>query len=195
MLRKTLEGWSKRAGLGNSVQTAVDPVMIPPVEDFDPPTPIGAGTAATTPGGLYWEKSDLRVVLVLRDRRRENDPITASVRTPSERPTRRSLVASGLITTAGAALLIGWVWALPAAAIWALAMVVGRPWTTRVIGLAGATIVVGAGLIVTFVVRTDNPFPDAGWPLRFEWLHGWTLLGVILVVGASLAAPGRERSG
>jgi len=50
-------------------------------------------------------------------------------------------------------------------------------------------------LIVTLVVRTDNPFPDAGWPLRFEWLHGWTLLGVILVVGASLAVPGRERNG
>jgi len=135
------------------------------------------------------------LVLVLRDRRREDDPIAAHVRTPSERPTRRALVASGTITAAGAAVLIGWVWALPVAAIWALAMVVGRRRATRVIGLTGAMLIVGVGLIVTLVVRTDNPFPDAGWPPRFEWLHGWTLLGVILVVGASLAVPGRERNG
>ena len=52
-----------------------------------------------------------------------------------------------------------------------------------------------AGLIVTYVVRTESPFPGAGWPLRFEWLHGWTLLGVVLLVGASLPTPGRERDG
>ena len=135
------------------------------------------------------------LVLVLRDRRRAGDPIAAHVRTPSERPGRRALISSGAITVAGAAVLIGWVWALPVAAIWALAIAVGRRRATRVIGVTGAAVIVGAGLIVTYVVRTDNPVPDAGWPLCFEWLHGWTLLGVILVVGASLVAPGRERTG
>ena len=135
------------------------------------------------------------LVLALRDRRREGDPFAARFRTPSERPTRHTLVVSGSITAAAAAVLIGWVWALPVAAIWVLAMVVA-PWrATRVIGITGAALIVGVGLIVTFVVRSDNPFPGAGWPLRFEWLHGWTLLGVILVAGASLVPPGRERNG
>ena len=26
--------------------------------------------------------------------------------------------------------------------------------------------------IVVDVVRTERPWPDAGWPARFEWLHG-----------------------
>ena len=104
------------------------------------------------------------------------------------------LVVAGGITAIGAALLIDWVWAVPVAAIWAVAVVVGERRATRVIGSIGATMIVGVGLIVTSIVRTENPFPDAGWPLRFEWLHGWTLLGVILVAGASLAAPGRERN-
>lgn len=60
------------AGLGNVAHTLADPVSIPPVEDFDPPSPLGAGTGATA-GGLYWEKSDLRVVLVFRDLNGDGD--------------------------------------------------------------------------------------------------------------------------
>ena len=134
------------------------------------------------------------LVLVALDRRRADDPTAAHVRTPSERCSLRTLVVAGAITAVGAALVIDWVWAVPVAAIWALVVIVARPWATRLIGSIGATIIVGTGLIVTAIVRSDNPFPDAGWPIRFEWLHGWTLLGVILVVGASLAAPGRERN-
>ena len=133
------------------------------------------------------------LVLIVSDRRREEDPGFAQVRTPSERPTTGSLVVAGVITVVGAAAFIDWVWAFPVAAVWALAFVVPRSSATRLVGSIGATIIMGAGLVVTYVVRNENPFPDAGWPLRFEWLHGWTLLGVVLVVGASLAVPGRER--
>jgi arabinofuranan 3-O-arabinosyltransferase len=45
---------------------------------------------------------------------------------------------------------------------------------------------------VLWVVRSERPFPNAGWPARFEYLHGWTLLGVVLVVGAALCSPSRE---
>ena len=72
------------AGLGNSVQTDVAPVTIPPVEDFEPPQPIGDHSAATTPGGLYWEKADLRVVLVLRDLNSDGDERDVEVDNVSE---------------------------------------------------------------------------------------------------------------
>jgi hypothetical protein len=71
------------AGLSDSVQTGVDAVQIPPVEDFDPPTPLSAGTSATDPG-LYWEKADLRVVLVLRDLNGDGDEKDLAVNNVSE---------------------------------------------------------------------------------------------------------------
>ena len=71
------------------------------------------------------------LVLVVRDRRRADDPLAAHVRTPSERSGVRELVVAGAITTAGAAVFIDWVWAVPVAVIWALAVVAragrGRP--------------------------------------------------------------------
>jgi arabinofuranan 3-O-arabinosyltransferase len=50
------------------------------------------------------------------------------------------------------------------------------------------TIILGAGAVVTEVVRSERPYPNAGWPIRFEWLHGWTLLGVVLITCATLFA-------
>ncbi len=135
------------------------------------------------------------LALVARDRRREDDPRCAHVRLPAERPVAPSLVVSAAVTVAGAAVFIDGVWALPALAVWAVAFAVPRNWASRFVGGAGAALIAGAGLIVTYVVRTESPFPGAGWPLRFEWLHGWTLLGVVLLVGASLPTPGRERDG
>ena len=134
------------------------------------------------------------LALVVRDRRREDDPVSAHVHIRSGAPTGRSLVVSSAITAVGAAVFIGWAWALPTAAIWAMAIGIRRRWATRVVGAAGAAVILGAGLIVTNIVRTEKPFPGAGWPFRFEWLHGWTLFGVVLVVGASLASTARERA-
>jgi arabinofuranan 3-O-arabinosyltransferase len=47
--------------------------------------------------------------------------------------------------------------------------------------VAGLVIVAGVGAVVTWVVLFERPFPNAGWPVRFEWLHGWTLLGIVLL--------------
>ena len=135
------------------------------------------------------------LALVALDRRRTDDPVAAHVRTPAERPTTRALVVSGLITSVGAAVFIDWIWALPVVVVWLLAVAVRRSWATRTIGALGAAIIVGVGVVVMYVVRTEGPFPGAGWPIRFEWLHGWTLFGVVLLVGASLTAAPRERDG
>ncbi|MGA9279305.1 hypothetical protein, partial [Ilumatobacter sp.] len=134
------------------------------------------------------------IVLVLRDRRRFDvrralglTP-AADVRTDAS---LRALIVSAAVTSVAAAVFIDWIWAVPAAIVWTVAFLASRTWSQRIVGIAGAVIIFGGGLVVTFVVRTDPPFPDAGWPVRFEWLNGWTLLGVILVVGSALAVPAR----
>lgn len=71
-------------GLGDTVQSHVDPLEIPPVEDFDPPKPISAGTSTTTAAGLYWENADLRVVLTLRDLNGDGDTTDYAVDNVSE---------------------------------------------------------------------------------------------------------------
>ena len=130
------------------------------------------------------------LALVLWHRRRDDDPSRAHVRIPADRGTARQYVAGAAVSAVGAAVFIDWVWAVPATLVWLVAAgaahLVRRPSAARLVGAAGATIVVGAGLIVTQIVRTEAPFPDAGWPVRFEWLHPWTLLGVVLIVASTL---------
>ncbi len=121
--------------------------------------------------------------------------VAAHVTTSSAPPPLRALVVAGVATTVGAAVFIDWIWAVPVAVLWAAAVAARPSLATRIIGLIGAAVIVGVGLIVTQVVRTESPFPDAGWPVRFAWLHGWTLFGVLLVVGSSLTSLWRERDG
>ncbi|WP_040495772.1 alpha-(1-_3)-arabinofuranosyltransferase domain-containing protein [Ilumatobacter nonamiensis] len=134
-------------------------------------------------------------LLIVVDRRRSRDAVLLPVG-PAARasvtPSLRALVVSAAVTVAGAALFIDWVWAVPAAIVWSAAIALRRGWAQRIVGVVGAMIILFGGVVVTVVVRREAPFPDAGWPLRFEWLHGWTLLGVILVVGAALAGDGRR---
>ena len=65
-----------------------------------------------------------------------------------------------------------------------VAVAVGR---VRVLAITGWLIVTGVSLTVVFVVAVERPFPNAGWPIRFEWLHGWTLLGIMLLMCSALA--------
>ena len=127
------------------------------------------------------------LVLVARDRRREDDggrplPDLAGP-TISASPRDRAVLVTGLVGVVGAALFVGWTWALLAALVWAVGIVVGRP---QVVAWVGWVVIVAGGLIVTQVVRTEEPFPNAGWPVRFEYLHGWTLLGFVLVTAGTL---------
>lgn len=137
------------------------------------------------------------LALVLADRRRADDPgpipvLDGSAALSAVSSTRALLVAAG-VTVAGAALFIDWVWALPALGVWTAALLGGRRRSERIVGFVGAAIILFGGVVVTAVVRSESPSPDAGWPMRFEWLHGWTLLGVVLVVGSALAGMTERR--
>lgn len=107
------------------------------------------------------------------------DEPTAPTPTRSPRPW-----ALPVVSALAAAVLIDWVWAVPVALVWAGGLLVRR---TRLVAWAGIAIVAAAALIVVYVVRVESPFPGAGWPVRFEWLHPWTLLGIALLVTGSLA--------
>ena len=129
----------------------------------------------------------LAVALVVWDRRRESDaaiePVGARAHwAPSVGPGRGVLVAAG-VTVLSAGLFIGWPWMVIASVSWAAAIALRRP---HLVGWVGLLLVAAVGVVVTFVVRRDRPFPNAGWPVRFEWLHGWTLLGIVLIAGSTL---------
>ncbi len=129
------------------------------------------------------------VVAVIVDRRRAVDETVvdaAPVLDPAGSAwSRRPAVATVGATVVAAALLIGWMWA-PIAVLAVVPAIVMR--RSRLVGWVGVAIVVAAGSVVTSVVRSERPFPNAGWPIRFEWLHGWTLLGVILITCSALFA-------
>lgn len=127
------------------------------------------------------------VAIVLLDRRRSSDgaPTTVRPKLATWKPDdRRTIGLLGAIATISAALVAGWVWVLPATIIAFVAVAVGR---VRILALAGLLIVAGVSFTVVFVVGAERPFPNAGWPIRFEWLHGWTLLGVMLLMCSALA--------
>ena len=93
-----------------------------------------------------------------------------------------------------AALLVGPGWAL-VAAVAALVLVgyLGRP---RLAGLVTVGILVTIGVVIADVVRTERPWPDAGWPSRFEWLHGLGLFAAIaLLVTVWSERPDRRADG
>ena len=76
-----------------------------------------------------------------------------------------------------AALFVGWAWALVAAAAAAVLVVgLGRP---RLAGLVTLGIVAVIGAVIVWVVHDERPLPDAGWPSRFEWLHGLGLFAAV----------------
>ncbi len=87
-----------------------------------------------------------------------------------------------------AALFVGWGWALVAAAAAAVLVIgLGRP---RLAGLVTLGIVAFIGMVIVWVVHDERPWPDAGWPSRFEWLHG---LGMFAAVSLVVTMRRRER--
>jgi arabinofuranan 3-O-arabinosyltransferase len=63
-----------------------------------------------------------------------------------------------------------------------LLIVLGRP---RAVGWLTVGILAVMGAVVIRVVRSEHPYPDAGWPVRFEWLHG---LGLFAAVSLAIVA-------
>ena len=97
-------------------------------------------------------------------------------------------VAVALLGGVLAGLLIGWIWSPVVAALAVITVLLRRP---VLLGVVGVAVVASSGAVVTAVVARDRPFPNAGWPVRFDWLHQWTLVGVVMIglstVLASLA--------
>lgn len=126
------------------------------------------------------------IAIVMFDRRRSSDmalpAIEPDLATWSP-DARRTIGCIGAIATVTAALAAGWVWAIPAAGVAVVAVVTRR---ARLLAIAGWLIVAGVSLTVVFVVGVERPYPNAGWPIRFERLHGWTLLGVMLLTCSAL---------
>jgi arabinofuranan 3-O-arabinosyltransferase len=126
------------------------------------------------------------IAIVMLDRRRSSD-LALSAPEPKlatwKPDPRRSISIIGAIATVSVALVAGWAWALPAAVIATVAIAVGR---VRVVAMAGWLIVAGVSFAVVYVVGVERPFPNAAWPIRFERLHGWTLLGVMLLMCSAL---------
>jgi arabinofuranan 3-O-arabinosyltransferase len=132
--------------------------------------------------------------LIVWDRRRDDDPAPVvpklAIAGASISGFDRPVVVGGLAALLGGGLFIGWAWGVAAGVIWVAAAAAHR---VRLVGWLGWAIVTGSGLVVTWVVRADRPFPNAGWPVRFEWLHGWTLLGIVLITCAALV-PDRDET-
>ena len=126
---------------------------------------------------IVWRRRAPEIVVA------ENDTAPVDSTDPPVQPADRTWALAAVSAFAGA-VLIDWVWAIPIAAIWAAALLLRRTWLVAWVGVG---LVMASAVIVTAVVRSESPFPDAGWPLRFEWLHPWTLLGVALLVSGSLA--------
>ncbi len=105
----------------------------------------------------------------------------------SMRPTeRRRAAISGGVLVAAALLLIGPLWALVAALVAVVAIWLRRTRTFEIAGVAAAGAV---AISAMWVVRSDRPFPNAGWTTNVEHLNGLALFAVIvLAVGAAFAA-------
>jgi len=129
------------------------------------------------------------IALVIFDRRRKTDldPNTWPPTPPKlgGRWPRRAALFTAAAAIVLSTLLIGWEWAIPALLAAGGAVILRR---SRVLGVLGLGAVIVPGIVVAYVVRTERPFPGAGFPIRFEWLHGWTLLGILLITCATLWA-------
>ena len=49
--------------------------------------------------------------------------------------------------------------------------------------------------VMVWVVRDERPFAGAGWPIRFEWLHGLGLFVAVSLTAGAIGRPVRRRRG
>jgi arabinofuranan 3-O-arabinosyltransferase len=159
------------------------------------PVAVSVHWTAQTPQTIALVLSAMAVLaclaLVLLDRRRAAVPVTAAPRfAAGERPIprRRRWIAAGTWVLA-AVLLVGPGWGLVAAVTAAVIVVVlGRP---RLAGAVTFGILAVMGLVVVWIMRREHPYPSAGWPLRFERLHGLGLFAAVSL-GISLFSGSRS---
>jgi arabinofuranan 3-O-arabinosyltransferase len=160
---------------------------IPPAEG---PTAVTVRWTAQTPLDVALLLTLIAVlaciVLAVVDRRRDVliAPAEPDFEFPGPRQAVRPLLVAGGAWIVAALLLVGPVWALLAAVGTAALVVVGRP---RLVGIVTVGILVVIGAVMVWVVRDEHPFPGAGWPARFEWLHGWGLFAAVTLLVTMVA--------
>jgi arabinofuranan 3-O-arabinosyltransferase len=134
------------------------------------------------------------IALVVLDRKRVPIAVPPAARFefPGGREPRRAMVVTGVIWIVAAVLLIGPRWGLVAAAGAIVLVVLARP---RLVGVLAAGIVATIGAVIVWVVVDERPFPNAGWPARFDLLHPWGLFAAVsLAVTAAAGIPTSSRS-
>jgi arabinofuranan 3-O-arabinosyltransferase len=99
-------------------------------------------------------------------------------------------VAGAVAAVAAAGLLVGPAWMLAAAV--GSAVVLGVLRRPRLAGVVTVGILAFSAVVVVYVVRNDQPFPNAGWPVRFDWLHGLGLFAAVSLLPAAAGWPRRR---
>ena len=133
------------------------------------------------------------IALAILDRRRQPLPVYALPRLgfPGAAAPRPALVAGAVVWVAAAGLLVGPAWMLAAAVGSTIVLgVLRRP---RLAGVVTVGILAFSAVVVVYVVRNDQPFPNAGWPVRFDWLHGLGLFAAVSLLPAAAGWPRRPR--
>jgi arabinofuranan 3-O-arabinosyltransferase len=161
---------------------------IPP---SDGPTEVRLRWTVQTPLNIALVLTVLAVLaciaLAVLDRRRV--ALSASPAAEFEFPGPRQSVRAALVTgglwAVATLLLVGPGFALLAIVGAAALVVVRRP---RLVGLVTIGILVTIGAVIVWVVRDERPWPDGGWPVRFEWLHGWGMFAAV-TLAVTLAVP------
>jgi arabinofuranan 3-O-arabinosyltransferase len=126
------------------------------------------------------------------DRRRAPATVTPPPRfAVGELPTPwRTRWFGAAIWVVAAGVLVGPGWALVAAvAAGVLVVGLGQP---RLAGLLTLGILTVMGAAVVRVVLTERPWPDAGWPVRFERLNGLGLFAAVALLATIVTGAGRS---
>jgi arabinofuranan 3-O-arabinosyltransferase len=132
------------------------------------------------------------IALAVLDRRRAPLPEYALPRPdfPGAPAPRPALIAGAVVWVAAAGLLVGPAWMLAAAVGSAVVLAVLR--RPRLAGVVTMGILAFSAVVVVYVVRTDQPFPNAGWPVRFDRLHNLGLFAAVSLLPAVAGWPRRR---
>jgi arabinofuranan 3-O-arabinosyltransferase len=140
------------------------------------------------------------IAIAVLDRRRDALAVVGRPRFATGEPVAPARVrwTAAAVWVVAAALFVGPGWGLVAAvAAGVLVVIAGRP---RLAGAVTMAIVGLIGIVMVRVVQTERPWPDAGWPSRFEWLHGLGMfaavsLAVTVLATRPVAADGLDGGG
>jgi arabinofuranan 3-O-arabinosyltransferase len=106
-------------------------------------------------------------------------------------PTSPQAWAAALTLVGSCGLLISPLWAVAALAPAAALVVTQRRSATsvRIVEITAVSATISVAISVLWIVRSDRPFPNAGWTLAVDHLNGLALYAAIAIAIGSLFAP------